>query len=660
MFQNLSQEVSSLSLTQFTFNTKIKIRNRTQNINQIQESIVNISIDFKIYEGALICLQCNVSVFNSQLVFIASGQTLSGIMISSLYKIYLESTSIQYRFHSFQSSGIIHNITAGFSLFSMTNVQILGNDSNPDKSSYISNIVNLLIEITVNQVQICSNILIASFHNQSSLIFSSPIQIECNNICDTSFYYTYGICQENLKNSQLAANFTILCVAPFMFDGEQCICSDGYMLNVSTCVDIILTLTNIQQQLGDTQINEKVQAALVKLNQSIIDVNNTLNANIATITNEIQQQNFLTDQNIIGNTSQLQNSILTIIQQLDQNIVSNYSALISQLSATNMNVQNLLGTQKALNQSIIDQNTSFTNIIYSLSSSIQNTNTAVATNFSSVDSQFNLTNITINNQNVRILQMQNTINDLQNQIIASSIDQESQDIDLSNYNIAEFVCFQQSFVQQFDIQSITHNLQLSNFSASFVFETVTVNNAFLNIDDFSLQSGFQLYKSQSYFYNLKIQLGSQQTGSGSIISDSSIKLLVSVTILSKPSTSISIISNSQLNLIQKTSAGSNIRQLLININCNIISSGNLTLIGIASGSLNINKYQLLGNYYTMQQLSLCVLVVLNAQIYINSINFKPTQIQLGNQSSFMISYVEQSIIQLKQITLNILWSPSQL
>ncbi|CAL6016399.1 Hypothetical_protein [Hexamita inflata] len=456
-----------------------------------------------------------------------------------------------------------------------------------------------------------------------------------------------------MHSQYIQTNFTILCVTPFAFDGEQCVCIEGYMLNGSACVDIILTLTNIQKSLGDTQINDKVQAELLKLNLSIIDINNTVNTNLATIANEIQQQNILTDQNIIGNTSQLQNSILTIIQQLDQNIASNSSVLVSALSVTKNNVQSLVNTSNSLNQSIIDQNTSFMNIINSLNTSIQNTNTAIVANFSSIDSQFNQTNLSISNQNATILQMQNTINDLQNQIIASSIDQESQDTEISNFNIAEFVCMQQSFVQQFDIQSVTHNIQLSNFSSSFVFETASVNNAFLDIADFSLQTGFQLYKSQSYFYNLKVQLGSQSTGSGSIISDSSMKLLVSVTIQSKASASVSVTASNQLNLVQKTSVGSNIRELLININFDTVSSGNLTLIGSASGSLNINKYQVLGKYYTTQQLSLCVLIMLNAQVYINQLNFKPSQFQFGNQSSYLLSYVELSFVQFKQITLSV-------
>ncbi|CAL6074868.1 Hypothetical_protein [Hexamita inflata] len=478
------------------------------------------------------------------------------------------------------------------------------------------------------------------------LIFSTPIVRECLNICDASSYYTYGICQTDLTNSQLIANFTFLCVTPFEFDGEQCVCSDGYMLNGSICVDVVLTLTNIQKSIGNAQIYDKVQ-----LNVSIIDVNNTVNTNLVSLANEIQQQTILTDHNIIGNTSQLQNSILTIIQQLDQNIESNSSVLVSALTVTNNNVQSLVNTSKSLNQSIIDQNTSFTNIINSLNTSILNTNAAVSANFSSIDTQFNSTNISLSNQNATILQMQNTINDLQNQIIASRIDQESQETDISNFNIVEFVCLQQSFVQQFDIQSVTHNIQLSNFSNSFVFEAVSINNAFIDIADFSLQTGFQLYKLQSYFYNLKVQLGSQSTGSGSIISDSSVKLLVSVTIQSKASTSVSVTASNQLNLIQKTSVGSNIRELLININFDTESSGNLTLIGSASGSLNINKYQVLGKYFTTQQLSLCVLITLNTQVYISQVNFKPSQIQLGNQSSYLLSYVELSFVQFKQITL---------
>ncbi|CAL6090292.1 Hypothetical_protein [Hexamita inflata] len=625
----------------------------TQNINQIQESVINVTINYDIYEGALICLQCNISVLNSQLLFIANGQTISSIILQSLNQIILESTSIQYRFHSFQSSGIVHNITAGLSLFSMSNVKILGNDNNQDTSSYISNFVHQQTQVIVSQVYICSNVLSASVNNQSQLTLSSPIVRECQNICDVSSYYTYGICQTDLKYSQLIANFTFLCVTPFEFDGEQCVCGDGYMLNGSTCVDIVLTLTNIQKSLGDTQINDKVQAALVQLNLSIIDVNNTANTNVVSLANEIQQHNILTDQNIIGNTSQLQNSILSIIQQLDQNIASNRSVLVSALSITNSNVQSLVNTSKSLNQSIIDYSTSFMNIINLLNTSILNTNAAVSANFSSIDSQFNSTNILLSKQNATILQMHNTINDLQNQIIASSIDQENQDTEIPNFNIIELVCLQQSFVQQFDIQSVTHNIQLSNISNSFVFETVSVNNAFIDIADFSLQTGYKLYKSQSYFYNLKVQLGSQSTGSGSIISDSSVKLLVSVTIQSKASTSVSVTASNQLNLVQKTSVGSNIRELLININFDTVSSGNLTLIGSASGSLNINKYQVLGKYFTTQQLSLCVLIMLNAQTYISQVNFKPYFIQFGNQSSYLLSYVELSFVQFKQITLSV-------
>ncbi|CAL5973795.1 Hypothetical_protein [Hexamita inflata] len=73
----------------------------------VRDSIVSITIDFQVVVGALICLKCDVEVFNTTLLFIGSGMQISGVIIQALDSFRLQQTFIQFRLSSFNSSGLV-------------------------------------------------------------------------------------------------------------------------------------------------------------------------------------------------------------------------------------------------------------------------------------------------------------------------------------------------------------------------------------------------------------------------------------------------------------------------------------------------------------------------------------------------------------------------
>lgn len=46
---------------------------------------------------------------------------------------------------------------------------------------------------------------------------------------------------------------TFVCVDPFEFDDQiaECVCKDGYILNVSYCIPIVISITNLDTTMHD-------------------------------------------------------------------------------------------------------------------------------------------------------------------------------------------------------------------------------------------------------------------------------------------------------------------------------------------------------------------------------------------------------------------------
>ncbi|CAL6059454.1 Hypothetical_protein [Hexamita inflata] len=72
----------------------------------IVDSTINISTQFQVVSGALLCLICDVEIRNCTLVFIASGLQVSGMIIEPKESITIQQSFIQFRISSINSSGL--------------------------------------------------------------------------------------------------------------------------------------------------------------------------------------------------------------------------------------------------------------------------------------------------------------------------------------------------------------------------------------------------------------------------------------------------------------------------------------------------------------------------------------------------------------------------
>ncbi|CAL6046352.1 Hypothetical_protein [Hexamita inflata] len=337
----------------------------------------------------------------------------------------------------------------------------------------------------------------------------------------------------------------------------------------------------------------------------------------------------------MGNATLLNQQLQANSSVLDKHIFDNVTLLNNAVTANSINLQNMI------NQSILQTNST----ISALNSSINLKYIQISNNFSSINS-------TLIQHNDTIFFLLNIVSDLQNQLVDKENAELEPELEISDFQLPELICNQIGFVQQFDISTISQTISSSNFTSSYVFgNTQIVNNAYINILDNSLTNSFSLYDQQTYYYHIKVQIGSQSMQTGSIISDQSIKSMNNINILSKIASMSSI--SSQLYILSRVSSGSSIRNLHVKMLISSSSNGNISLFGSQSGMLNIKNYQVSGAYYSQKCMSLCVQNSNQAQISITNVNFKPDIYTLGNQSSCLFAYISTSSIQIKLLVLQV-------
>ncbi|CAL5991801.1 Conserved_hypothetical protein [Hexamita inflata] len=203
-------------------------------------------------------------------------------------------------------------------------------------------------------------------------------------------------------------------------------------------------------------------------------------------------------------------------------------------------------------------------------------------------------------------------------------------------NISNFQCSQEIFTSSFDIKDITNQVNTSsNFSSGYVFSaSIVIQNAFIDISDNVYTSiVYPIFQSQNTFTNIKIQFGTQQLNSGSLIISSSTSVAVNqMNIISKPGRQLQV-KTALLNILTSSSMSANITNLLVNLSF-APSSGNITLIN------NINSiygYQVLGSFVSTGTIAMIGINVNAATINVSQISFQPFQYNVGNCSSYLFS-----------------------
>ncbi|CAL6040536.1 Conserved_hypothetical protein [Hexamita inflata] len=203
-------------------------------------------------------------------------------------------------------------------------------------------------------------------------------------------------------------------------------------------------------------------------------------------------------------------------------------------------------------------------------------------------------------------------------------------------NISNIQCSQEIITSSFDINDVTNTINTSNnFSLGYVFSaSIVIQNAFLDISDNVYTSTvYPLFQSQSTFNNLKIQFGTQQLNSGSLIISSSSSISVNqMKIISRSGSQLTV-DTVQLNILSSSSTTANITNLLVNLSF-APSSGNVTLINNINGVMNISGYEILGSFVSTGTVAMIGINVNATTINVNKVSFQPILYNVGNSSSY--------------------------
>ncbi|CAL6075283.1 Hypothetical_protein [Hexamita inflata] len=553
-------------------------------------------MEFPVLTASLICFLCDIIVYNSSLIFQASGQQVSGVMIESLSTIQLVSTFLQFRFNSSKSSGIANLVNSTLEKFQLITCKISGtNLQSSSENGYVSSSVLISFTLSLDSVQICVN-LTQQIGNGSVIItqVGTP-EVHCD-IC-LSGSVVYGICLADLQFGQVQ-NGMLQCVFPFQFFDNLCKCADGYILNVSACINIIDQLNT--RKTGD------LEEEILKLENNLSDINGKFDIN-----------NKQQDNKIYNNITNFNQFISLDNNQLQQLIIDNISQIDSILTSINNSLVNNVDGQ-------------FT-ILKQLQTRIQllsnNSNCVNATNNSFINDSLYSDNSTNMYKNITINQSY---------------------IDTYLYKCNNNIGF-----DIFDIASVTNSVASADFASGYVFSTANViSNAFIDVQDSVYTAVVQpLFQTQSTFTNIKIQVGTQVVGTGAILSNQSTLVINQMNVISRDGSLITVNSTFKFNVLQQKSTSVVVNNLLLNLTFNQTSVGSIGLFGTVNGTMNLTNYSVVGVYQSSGCVALGAVFVTSSVVFVTNLSFAPSVYNIGNQSSFLISASNTSSIVLDDLSI---------
>ncbi|CAL6103950.1 Conserved_hypothetical protein [Hexamita inflata] len=285
----------------------------------VLDSSINVSLNFQVFQGALICIKCDVQIITCTLVFIAAGNQVSGILIEANTQICIQQTFIQYRISSQYSSGIVNSVNTSNVNMSIIDCKLIGfNLISSECSGYIATQLLQSTIITITQFCVCAEN-ISTFGNNSIITtYNGTIDHKCD-LCATN-YYVYGICSDSLKYGQ-EINHMLQCVYPFEYINNQCVCAQGYVLDQQICVNII-QIINIA--LNQSQ-NSELAGKIIELENLVQQIDQNISQNI----NQLQDQIYISENFIVSNFTELQKNLYSNTSALENRIIGNTTLLES-------------------------------------------------------------------------------------------------------------------------------------------------------------------------------------------------------------------------------------------------------------------------------------------------------------------------------------------
>ncbi|CAL5997593.1 Conserved_hypothetical protein [Hexamita inflata] len=370
--------------------------------------------------GALLCGNCDVKVQKCNLVFIASGKQISGLVVEPTLCFIVQQSFIQFRITSIYSSGFTNVIKQPNIAFKIDQCKLSGSNLvHSVNNGYIASNVHVSIQLQISQLQICVD-QTQRFGQDSVKLDITGESIQCN-ICENQSL-VYGLCGEALKHSE-NVNGMYKCVYPFEYVHNQCICATGYLLNNTKCINVVESLKDISDSIDSTAdqlqiLGKNLQNQLDIVDKSVFnnvtDIEKRIMSNYSKQDSNLHYNTSILDNRIRGNITLIQNDISTtqnVADQklqintsvLDQRIFNNVSALNISVVAAKSDLQQLNTNVQKMNRTIVNE---LTDVYQNLSSvnnalyTLENNVSAISTDILVLDSKI-LGNITILQNNIK-------------------------------------------------------------------------------------------------------------------------------------------------------------------------------------------------------------------------------------------------------------------
>ncbi|CAL6073395.1 Conserved_hypothetical protein [Hexamita inflata] len=379
---------------------------------EITECEFKVEIEEDLIQAALICIQCNIIISHSTAQFIANGLSVSGLIMKASDVISIESCKIQFRTQAQLPAVVVLLISQQVKSFSIQNVNISSHfqnylDSNAVLVSQVENVQKLdVVLLNVIYCDLKTNFI--QVKHESIISFSQSPTNGCD-LCESNEFMVYGICQNASLEFSQNVNGVEVCIFPFIYDGQGCVCTSGYYLNITECINfetefsklnqyIIsnFTLTDLNLARNTSVLNDRIDHNILVANSRLDELNSIIVFNFNTFQNKILSNKSYLETQVIKNFTLLNNNIKSNVSQLNSKIASNQNYLevnlVSNFSQAN---SNLARNMTELDNHIRANVTSLQNSINTLTVKV-NDNLAIITSNLASNKQYLETQI-INN-----------------------------------------------------------------------------------------------------------------------------------------------------------------------------------------------------------------------------------------------------------------------
>ncbi|CAL6059839.1 Conserved_hypothetical protein [Hexamita inflata] len=352
------------------------------NVNSqfIKDSVLNVTLQFQVFVGALVCIVCDVQVYNATLVFIAFGQQASAMVIEVQSIVQIELTFVQYRIQSQNSSGLVNVINQQLTIFSISDCKLSGSNLvQSETNGYIVSKTVQNITIVISHFSVCvdSTSRLGKFSASINVIGLESMRCD---IC-THHYVVYGICADQLQYAELL-NGRVLCVYPFEFVDETCTCVSGYLLNGSKCINVVSAITNMQNSLNNDQI-KKIEQDISLIQSEIYTLDQNIANNVSNIINAVGVDLQALEQNILSNFSEAESHISANMSLFDGRISGNVSAIYNVLNSNISDLENYIKSNYTKSDISLSLNTTI--LDWRIYNNITALNSSILNNFSILD-----------------------------------------------------------------------------------------------------------------------------------------------------------------------------------------------------------------------------------------------------------------------------------